>query len=210
VRRTKATEAASHGGTTAAADTLRRADRYRAIYRDWRAGIDISTIAATQKITPRRVQQIVDQLRAKSIDAMEIGNPLLAKKLMEEMLVQMISSVTEAALMMREAQAKGNLPTALAAMKHRDEARLRLIETMKEVGLVPRNLEWLVVQLSGIALADAAIEVLDRHEVPLVVQQEIAEAMGFRTVRSKDRLELDMSPEAYREQLLERQFDKDP
>jgi hypothetical protein len=209
-RRSRATERAARGESTAAANTVKRGLLYRTIYQEWRSSIDCTTIAAKHDMSPRRVQQIVDELRAASIEAMDIGSRFMAKKVLEELLVQMMSSVSEAALLVQRALEEGNLPVALGAMKRRDEARVRLIETMKEIGLIPRQLKWVAVHEEHLGMLYAGIDVLERHGVSGDIIDEWIQT-SHKGVRydATARLELDVSPEEYGKRVLEWQLDED-
>jgi hypothetical protein len=207
-RRTRATEKAARGVTTAAASTVKRGDQYRVIYQEWRSGIDCSTIAAKYDLTPRRVQQIVDDLRAEAIDAMPIRSRPLGKKIMEEMLVQMNSSVSEAAQLIALALDAGNLPVALGAMKRRDEARLRLLETLKELGVIPRPLGALAAQEDNYEVGERALTMLIDRGVPEQVVDEFVASLGMDTVRNTSgHLVLDMSDKTFQEDLRKRLLD---
>jgi hypothetical protein len=85
---------------------------------------------------------------------------------MEAMFVQGRASVSEFALVAQEALAKGNLPVALGALRSRDGARLQLIETMRDVGVLPRDSAWLGFQMEGLVTGEAAVDVLERRGVP--------------------------------------------
>jgi hypothetical protein len=122
----------------------------------------------------------------------------------------MMSSVSEAALLVQRALEEGNLPVALGAMKRRDEARVRLIETMKEIGLIPRQLKWVAVHEEHLGMLYAGIDVLERHGVSGDIIDEWIQT-SHKGVRydATARLELDVSPEEYGKRVLEWQLDED-
>jgi hypothetical protein len=191
--RTKADAKAKQGGSTPAADAIERGETYRTIYDRWRTGVDVATLSADYELTPRRVQQIVDELRAVNYDAtVDVAHPLSALQIVDRLLAQLDAAVGQAALIFEGAIKDKNWAVALGASRRIADARRELLELQQARGIVPRNFAELHNQWDGMQLVSSIFEVFERYDVPEVVSSEIAKLVHMDTRRDRGRLELDM------------------
>jgi hypothetical protein len=189
--KTAADRTIENGGSTPAADTVKQAKQYEAIYNAWRRGIDCTTLAQRHDLSPRRVQQICDELRASSIDAMDTAHPLAGIRYTDRLLVQLDAAVTTAAEILEGALADKNWAVAVGASRRVAEARRELLELQQQRGIVPRNLGLLAVQADGVATVQRILRVFDQYGVPGEVRDAIADLVEL-DVTPDGRLELDM------------------
>jgi hypothetical protein len=189
--KTKADKKVAAGGTTDAGRTRKRAIRNERIYNRWRRGIDYTTIAQDEKLHPRRVQEICDELRAESLEAFELTSPLVGLKIVDKQLVQLDAAVSTAAEILEHAMADKNWSAAIGASKRLAQAMRERLELQQARGLVPRNLGVLQQQWSGMALVQRILVVFERFGVPDEVGEEVARQIEMSTRKVAGHLQLD-------------------
>jgi hypothetical protein len=143
-------------------------------------------------MTPRRVRQIVDEMRSGSAEVVEMTNPMAGLHYVDGLLVQLDRSVTNAALILEGAMTDKNWAVAVGAHRRLAEARRELLELKQFRGIVPRNLATLEEQWSLVALVGRILAVMERHGISDEVRREIAEAGRLATRTDRRKLELDM------------------
>jgi hypothetical protein len=190
--RTAAEKKVEGGGSTPAVDAVKRGRTYEAIFNGWREGIDYTTLAQRHEMTPRRVRQIVDEMRSGSAEAVEITNPIAALHYVDGLLVQLDRAVTQAALILEGAISEKNWAGAIGAHRRLGESRRELLELKQLRGIIPKNLaaleeQWSLVQFMGRVLA-----AFERHNIPNEVRIEIAETGRLATRTDRGTVELDM------------------
>ena len=188
--RTNADEQAEQGKDTPAASTLKRAELYKTIYRSWRRGINCTTLAERHNMKPRRVQQLIDEMRAASVEAMNLTNPLAGLKLTDELLVQLAEAVTEAAEVTEKAIEDRNWNAAIAGLKRAAQGRRELLELWQARGVVPRPLGVLQGMWEGVTLVAKIVETFERHGISDEIADEVAASIEMQTRRRDGHLEL--------------------
>ncbi len=194
---TKADARAEEGKTTPATGTIERANEYAAIYDKWRGGFDTTTLAKEHDKSPRRIQQIVDEMRASAEEATHFYHPLHALRSMGELLVQLERAITQAAQIREAAMDSGNLSVALGALRTVAEARRELTQIKTSIGLMPRNPRWIHHQLDGYDFINAVNAVLDRNGVSQEVREEILAEVGLHSRGVDDGVKIDYTAQAY-------------
>jgi hypothetical protein len=190
--RTKADRTAEEGGKLPTVEAVKRSKRDLTMYAEWRRGIDYSTLAERHDVTPRRAQQICDELRAGSIETMEYGDPLAGLRHMDRVTVQTEDSATQAALILEKALAKDDLSAAVGAHRRLAETRRELIELKQLRGIIPVNIADLQNQWDGVELLARILAVFDKHGISDEVGIEVARTLELETRNDRGRLELDM------------------
>jgi hypothetical protein len=148
-------------------------------------------------MTPRRIQQIVDELRAAAEEAAETHHPLHARRYTGELVIQLEHAITQVAQILEAALAAGNLSVALGATRRLAVARNELWELKVARGDVPLNCHWIHVQRETDELVREIFAVMDRNAVPMEVQREIAREVRLDSRTAGGCVEVDMSAEAY-------------
>jgi hypothetical protein len=171
---------------------VKRGRRYEAVYRDWRSGADTAALAAEYGLSERRIREVIDDLRAGSVEALDLNSRRTPFRFAEDLLLRRLTAVSEAAELARHARRVGNLSVALGAMRRRDEALSMLTQLMQECGFLPRHLRALRTDADVIAMAEAALGVFERHEVPEKVQEAFVQALDLKTGLVDGHLELDL------------------
>jgi hypothetical protein len=192
--KTKADEAVESGGSTWAADTVKRGKQYEAIFNEWREGIDCTTLAQRHGITSRRVRQIVDEMRAGSAEVVDMTNPMVGLQYVDGLIVQLDRAVTNAALILEGAMEEKNWAVSVGAHRRLAESRRELLELKQLRGIVPKNLALIEEQWSLVRLVQRILAVMERHGFSDEVRLEIAEAGRLATRTDRGTLELDMRP----------------
>jgi hypothetical protein len=194
---TKADGRAAEGRSTPAAGTVERAREYSEIYDKWRQGFDTTTLAAEYKPAKRRIQQIVNELRAAAEEAVEIHDPLYALSYTRDLVVQLEYAITQAAKILEAAMASGNLSVALGATRRVAEARKQLLEMRQIRGQLPRDLSYIGDERSLREFVEGVIEVMDRNGISMEIREEIIREAGLHQLRVGGRVELDPPAEVY-------------
>jgi hypothetical protein len=189
--KTKAARKVEKGGSTRATATAKRVKRDREMYVAWRLGVDCETLAERHDLTARRVRQICDELRAASFEAFEVTNPIAALANIDRALVRADAAVSSAALILEGAMKDKNWSVAIGAARRGAEARKELLNLQQLRGIVPHNLAQLQDLWDGMQLAAEMIGVLNRHDVPREVMDEIAGVVNLGTRDDRGRVELD-------------------
>ena len=189
--KTKATKKVARGGSTPAVAAAKRVKRNREMYVSWRLGVDCETLAERHKLSASRVRQICDELRAASFEAFEVTNPIAALANIDRALVRADAAISVAALILEGAMKDKNWSVAIGAARRGAEARRELLNLQQLRGIVPNNLAQLQDLWDGMQLAAEMIGVLNRHDVPREVMDEIAGVVNLGTRDDRGRVELD-------------------
>jgi hypothetical protein len=136
-RKSRAPRKAAEGHTPAAATTVKRAELYKDLYAESLKGRDPQSLAEEHGLSPRRVSEILDELRAARIDLLKLDDPWRSHKF-EELLVWRLGVINDAAVMQAQAEAAGNPSAALGALKLRVRGLTELSELLAETGLLSK------------------------------------------------------------------------
>jgi hypothetical protein len=175
-RNTRATRKAAEGHTPAAATTLKRAELYRKLYAQSLKGRDPQSLGAEHDLSPRRVSEILDELRAARIDLLKLDDPWRSHRFAEELLLWRLGVIDDAAVMQAEAEAAGNQSVALGALKLRVRALTELWELLAETGLLTK-LSNLRGEADAGRLVDTILRVFAENGVPDEVGRAISDAL---------------------------------
>src|SRR4051794_10373834 len=84
-RKTRATRAAAEGTTPAAGGTIERAELYKTIYAAWRRGRSAESLGEEHSLSTRRVNEIIDELRAAGVEALRTDDPWAGHEFNDDM-----------------------------------------------------------------------------------------------------------------------------
>jgi hypothetical protein len=133
-RNTRATRKASEGGVPAAAATVKRGEQYKAIYVGFRRCRSYESLAEEHNLSPRRVREIVDELRAAGIEASRVDDPWAGHTFSEDMLLWLRELLNDVAEMYSTAKDGGNHSAAIGALKLRMKAISELSIHLEDTG----------------------------------------------------------------------------
>jgi hypothetical protein len=135
-RNTRATRKASEGGVPAAAATVARAEKYKAIYAGFRRSRSYESLGEEHNLKARRIREIVEELRAAGIEASRVDDPWAGHTFSEDILLWLREVLNDTAEMYSMAKDCGNHAAATGALKLRLKAISELAIHLEETGRV--------------------------------------------------------------------------
>jgi hypothetical protein len=140
-------------------------------------GLSWREVSRRFDISDRHCRRIVAEYRESGPKLHEV-DPV---EVIEDALASYDAAIEDFALL---AEQTGHDGTRLGAIRGRLEATSAKLGLMTSVGVLPRNLGRLAVEIDVRKAAATAIDVLDRNGIPPEVQQQLAEALQGRNGRS--------------------------
>lgn len=189
-RASKARKAAAEGKTPAAAATIRKAQSYRRVYEDWLDGMDWIGLAHKHRFSERRCQQIVEELRATSIELLPLADPMGPMKFAQDLILRHSRAISQYAVLAKTAERQQNYSVMLGALKQRDAQLERFTALMQELNWLPKHLGTLSFQMDAVQMAEVMLDVMDAKGVPHEVQAAIVEAIELRVTNKDGRMQL--------------------
>lgn len=173
-RQTRATEQVARGETPGVVSTIRKAQRYEQMYAEYLGGGDVESIALRHDLSPARVAEVLDQLRADNSWLPEVKTRWYSHRLADDLLLRRRAAVDEAADLLERAVATGNIANEIGARKYRDDALTRLEIMMKDIGLLPKDLAVLTWETESRGIIEKIFDVFDKRGIPREIENEIA------------------------------------
>jgi hypothetical protein len=165
-----------------AAKTIVTAELYKAVMRDWTRGMSEGKLSEKHGLSPRRVRQIVDELRGTELTRLGVGDPLFSVKFAQRLVLQRSAAVSQYAELAEDAP-ESQPQVKLGYLRLRDQALDAFTALVQELGWLPRHLGTLNTMMDAMQMAEAMLEVMDREGVAIDVQRAIVEAIELRVVR---------------------------
>lgn len=148
-----------------------RMNRNRAIFDARARGFGWDEIARQHDVSVRQAQRIHSEYRDASPGALA-ADPIAT---VEELLAGHDAALEDLARLANDAKHDG---ARLGAIRARLDVMREKYELLAAVGVLPRDLGQVAVQIDSQRIADATVAVLERHAVPEHVFDEILEALG--------------------------------
>jgi hypothetical protein len=163
------------GDVTAQERVRRNAEVFNARAR----GLSWATIAAQTNLSERQCRRIFAEHREASGSLADLD----ASEIVRDTLDAYDAAIEDLALLADSSTHDG---ARLGAIRARLDAVTSRWELMQAIGVLPANLEQLWPEWDAQRVARRIIDVLDDHQIPLEVQQEIAQAVEQRHATSVD------------------------
>lgn len=133
-------------------------------------GVSAGQIAETYNISARRVGQIMDAWR-KTNPPLRVKDPL---EIVDELLEQYGGASEELAMI---SASSNNGPTRVGAIKARMEVLKQTTELLQAIGVLPKDLGKLRVELDIRFVAETIMRVMDEENVPVEIQEKLVAAL---------------------------------
>lgn len=135
-------------------------------------GVAVAQIARTYHITPRRVRQIMKEWRATN-PRLRFADPL---DIVDEMLEQYAGAAEELALISATTSPQ-NAAVRVGSIKARMDVLRQQTELLQEVGVLPKNLGKLQVEMDVRFVAETIVKVMEEEGVDPRIQRRLIEAI---------------------------------
>lgn len=177
-RKVRTTAAATQKKTTGkakgAAMTVVKAAMYRQLYAEWARGASWGALATEFKMTERRAQDIVMELRAGDVAVAALQSRQMSLRLAEEQLVMGKQDMADAAELWKVAVKANHSGAMVGALRQRREARLAYVELLIRLGyLSPSWAQEAQFLRDAQKLARAFLDAARAHSVPESVIEQV-------------------------------------
>ena len=159
--------------------TDQRARRNAQVFSARARGLTWPTIAAQFNLSQRQCRRIFAEHREATGSLADLD----ASEIVRDTLDAFDAAIEDLALLAGSTAHDG---TKLGAIRARLDAVTSRWELLRAIGVLPANLERLWPELDVDRVARRILDVLDSHQIPLEVQQEIAQAVEQRHATSVD------------------------
>jgi hypothetical protein len=163
----------------------------RTLYGEWLDGFTIAQLAERHEMSENTVKRIVDPYRQATVRL--VPTPAESLIIAHEIVERWERVIGDYQIMIvneREKE-KPNANTMLGAMRGKTEAMKQWVALMQEMSWLPRNLGVLRLHTDTMAMVQAFVDVMDRHNLPIEVQREMVEAAELVAVEHDGKVQVE-------------------